>query len=210
MIEQKERALRKLKSDQKAQIAWRKREASGASSSPHNKRRAGAGPGRPVVEADIPSLPSAIMSILLADGAADPKRRAEIMGLPTSLDQLQQRLSDDFDIVIKRSTLYLRVTPRRCNTIEGKKHKYCLPVKMLKPDNDAHSDHADSRFAGAAFEYAKQLAELLGTTAVAVISQDDKSNVVLGLIAAKKQGHILMRLVEKVSNGCWKRFVMCD
>ena len=54
-------------------------------------------PGRPPLEDydEFKNLPALIIRVAQQYAAADPKRRAEILTLPTTLDSLQAALSKD-------------------------------------------------------------------------------------------------------------------
>lgn len=69
-----------------------------------------------------------------------------------------------------------------------------MPVKVAKPQADAHRNHVESKFAVAIMFNSKELASYLGQQEVIFITQDDESRVVLGITTANKQSPILMHL----------------
>lgn len=85
--------------------------------------------------------------------------------------------------------------PRNTATLEGKKHVTTVPVKLIRAQNSLRKSHQDTHFAAATV---KDLAVLYGEKSVALLSQDDKARVPLGLPAAHKQSAILMRMDYRV------------
>jgi hypothetical protein len=82
--------------------------------------------------------------------------------------------------------------------LEGRRHHHTVPVRLLRPQNDARKENPDSHFACATNKHLRNLAEMFGSKAVFVLSQDDKARIPLGLPAANKQAPILMHLEYKV------------
>lgn len=77
--------------------------------------------GRPK-KIDDDALISAITDIAIAGSAADERRRTEIINTCKTLDDLVNKLKGlGYDI--KRSSVYLRLIPRRIDSIEGQRHK---------------------------------------------------------------------------------------
>lgn len=94
--------------------------------------------------------------------------------------------------------MYLRLLPKNCKTLQGKRHVSTVPVKLVKAQATARKPHDDTHFSASSVKHLKDLAILFGPKTVCVISQDDKAKVPLGLPAAKKQGPILMRMEYRV------------
>lgn len=88
--------------------------------------------------------------------------------------------------------------PRRADSIEGRRHKEALPIKLLRPENSLMRDHGDSHFATATIKYLKDFAVLMGSEAVFFLSQDDKARVPIGLTAARKQAPLMMHLEYRI------------
>lgn len=82
--------------------------------------------------------------------------------------------------------------------MEGKRHVITVPVRLAKAQNDLHSKHADTSFAATTINYLLELASLLGPKQTALISQDDKSRVPLGITAAHKQSPMLMHVEYRI------------
>ena len=153
--------------------------------------------GRPPVEVYAPGLGGVMQDIVNVSCAADPKRRSEIVTTANTLDDLQQQLFDR-GFILKRSTLYLRVLPRRGNTNEGKRHVHTLPIKLLKPQEDDHGKNISTRFCLVEDRMMKEITSYLGPEQAVYAGMDDKAKVPLGITAANKQQAILMRVEYKV------------
>lgn len=129
--------------------------------------------------------------------AAHEKRREEIYRSIKTLSQLTKALNDA-GFQISRSATYLRLLPRRSNSLEGKRHITTVPVRLAKAQNDLHSQHADTAFAACCIDYLLELASVLGPSQTAFISQDDKARVPIGITAANKQSPILMHVEYRI------------
>ena len=88
-------------------------------------------PGRPRIEEDQPQLLSTIVDIVQASSSADERRRSERIKSVKTLDDLQSELVEH-GFNLSRSTTYLRLLPRRGNTLEAKRHVQTVPVKLLR------------------------------------------------------------------------------
>lgn len=88
--------------------------------------------------------------------------------------------------------------PKRADTIEGRRHKDALPIKLLRPQNSLMKDHVDGHFATATIRYLKDLAVMFGSDTVFFLSQDDKARVPIGLTAARKQAPLMMHLEYRI------------
>ena len=84
---------------------------------------------------DFKDLPDMIVRVAQQYAAADPKRRAELLTLPNSLDDLQAALKKE-GLEIKRATLYTRLIPRRKNSAHGRRHINVVPVQLRKMQFD--------------------------------------------------------------------------
>ena len=58
----------------------------------------------------------------MAGSAADDRRRTEIINTCKTLDDLVEKLQH-MGFSLKRSSIYLRLIPRRKDSIEGERHK---------------------------------------------------------------------------------------
>ena len=116
-------------------------------------------PGRPALEEyeEFKELPKLILRVAQQFAAADPKRRAEILTLPKTLNELQLALSKD-GLEIKRATLYTRLLPRRKNSAHGRRHINVVPVQLRKPQFDGRKKHVSARFYFAVNRMIRELA----------------------------------------------------
>jgi hypothetical protein len=101
--------------------------------------------GRPRVEDDQTDLLETIKSLAMFGGAADEKRRSEAIRSCRTLDDLHTELNAA-GFIISRSATYLRLLPKRSNSIEGKHHVVTVPVKLKRPESNLHAKHPDGRF----------------------------------------------------------------
>ena len=156
-------------------------------------------PGRPALEESekFKGLPDLILRVAQQYGAADPKRRAELLSLPKTLDDLQMELAKE-GLEVKRSTLYMRLVPRRKDSRYGKRHVRVVPVQLRKPQYDGRKQHVSARFCFATGRMIRELASWLGPKWCIFISPDDKATCPMGIPAATKQGKVLMHLDYKL------------
>lgn len=101
--------------------------------------------GRPRVEDAQPELLKTIIDIAIHGSAAHERRRDESFRSVKTLDELVEALKRD-GFQISRAATYLRLLPRRANTEEGLRHVKTVPVKLVKAENDRHSQHMDGYF----------------------------------------------------------------
>ena len=149
--------------------------------------------GRPRIESDQPGLLEDILQIATIGAACADKRRDDIFRTVKTVDDLHREITK-LGYSLSRSALYLRLLPRDLTTQEGKKHVVTVPVRLVRPQNNLRKGHPDRIFAAETFKGVDQISEFIGPQAVLYGSQDDKSSVPLGVIAAKKQSSILMSL----------------
>ena len=114
-----------------------------------------------------------------------------------TLDDLTTELSK-MGYIISRSATYLRLEPKRKDTNQGKKHVYCLPIKLLKPENNLRKVNKDRMYAKSLIDDVHEIGSLFGPDCVTFLSNDDKARIALGLVAAKVQSPILMHMEYKV------------
>ena len=116
-------------------------------------------PGRPPLEdsTEYKELPDLIVRVAQQQAAADPKRRAEILSLSKTLDDLKKELEKE-GMEIKRSTLYMRLIPRRKNSIYGRRHVRVVPVQLRKPQFDGRKEHVSARFCFATSKMIREFA----------------------------------------------------
>ncbi|KAJ6639411.1 hypothetical protein Bhyg_12155 [Pseudolycoriella hygida] len=143
--------------------------------------------GRPRIESDQPFLLQTIINLALKGSAAHERRRDETIRTVKTLDDLVDKLREDYGFTLSRSTTYLRLLPRKSNSTEGKRHVSTVPVKLIKSTNDLHRQHSDSKFALTTIHHIEEIASILGPNEVTFISQDDKAKIPIELPAVAKQ-----------------------
>lgn len=153
--------------------------------------------GQPRVEDNQPELLKVITDIALFGGAADDRRRSEVIRSCRTLDDLCLEVCK-LGYNISRSGLYLRLLPKRANSEHGKTHVVTVPVKLCRPHSDLHKKHEDGMFCTATLRNAESLTSILGPDQVFFLSLDDKARVPLGITAAKAEASILMHLEYRV------------
>ncbi|CAB4044708.1 Hypothetical predicted protein [Paramuricea clavata] len=136
-------------------------------------------------------------SIRVSSSASADRRRCEILRTVTTLDDLNKELSS-FGFKIGRPATYLRLLPRRQDTIEGKRHVKTVSVKLLRPENTLRKANVDRMFAKSFVDDVRGICSLFGPDAVLFLSNYDKARVPLGLAAANLQAPIRMHLDYKV------------
>ena len=148
-------ALKRLQSLQRASQKHRKKLADILSTTDKAFRPF---PGRPALEEykEFSELPNIIVRIAQQYASSDPRRRAELLTLPSTLDDLQAALSKE-GLEIKRATLYTRLVPKRKDSAHGKRHIRVVPVQLRKPQFDARKQHVSARYC---FALSKMLREL--------------------------------------------------
>ncbi|KAL5491710.1 hypothetical protein EMCRGX_G017057, partial [Ephydatia muelleri] len=154
--------------------------------------------GRPRLEEDQPLLLQAIVDIALHGAPAHERRQCEVYRSIKTLDELTAQLKKD-GFQISRSGTYLRLIPRRGNSIEGKRHVVTAPVQLLRSKNDLHCKHIDAAFCFETIKRLEELSSMLGPKEVCFLSQDDKARVPIGLTAATMQSPLLMHVEYRVT-----------
>ena len=151
----------------------------------------------PLEESGLSRLPLVILKIAGKESAADPRRRSEVLSIPRTLNDLKDELEKE-GIIVKRSTLYTRLVPRRSTSAEGKRHNRCVPVQLRRAQFDGRHEHVSARFCFSTVRMLAELASQLGPKYCLIISPDDKATVPLGIPAATKQQTVLMALKYRV------------
>jgi len=88
-------------------------------------------PGPWPLESTQPDLLRTIADIVISQSAADDKRRCSTLYTCQTLADLHVALQDK-GFSLSLSALYLRLMPRRWNSIEAKRHITTVPVKLMK------------------------------------------------------------------------------
>ena len=116
-------------------------------------------PGRPPLEdtKEFAELPTLIVKIAQRYASADPKRRAEMLTLPKTLDDLVEALKKE-GMKVERSALYMRLIPKRRNSSYGKRHVRVVPVQLRKPQYDGRKKHISARYCFATSLMLRELA----------------------------------------------------
>ena len=154
--------------------------------------------GRPRLDEDQPLLLQAIVDIALHGAPAHERRQCEVYRSIKTLDELTAQLKKD-GFQISRSGTYLRLIPRRGNSIEEKRHVVTAPVQLLRSKNDLHCKHIDAAFCFETIKRLEELSSMLGPKEVCFLSQDDKARVPIGLTAATMQSPLLMHVEYRVT-----------
>lgn len=154
--------------------------------------------GRPALTDEQPELLNAILEIAMYGSAAHEKRRMETLRSIKTLDELHQELQN-MGFKLSRSAVYYHLQPSNVRALDGKRHINTVPVKLIRAQNTLHKDHEDAKFAAATINNLNELASYLGHDEVAIISQDDKCRVPIGVTAAKAQAPMLMHMQYRVS-----------
>lgn len=154
--------------------------------------------GRPAIIEEQPEILNAIVKIAMFGSAAEDRRRMETLNSVKTLDELLVELQK-IGFKLSRSALYYHLMPANSRTIDGKKHINTVPVRLIKAQNSMHKNHEDSKFATSTINHLMELASFLGPSDVALLSQDDKCRVPIGITAAKLQAPILMHMQYRVS-----------
>ena len=84
-----------------------------------------------IIETDQPGLLATIVDLIQGSTSADERRRTENLRSIMTLDDLCKEL-ESLEYKICRSATYLRLLPKRGNTIEAKRHVQTVPVKLLR------------------------------------------------------------------------------
>lgn len=101
--------------------------------------------GRPPLDIDQPELLKTIIEIAMFGGAADNRRRTELVRSCKTLKDLHTELQSQ-GFSISKSGTYLRLLPRKSHTLEGKRHVNTVPVKLCRAQADARKEHLDGKF----------------------------------------------------------------
>ena len=133
---------------------------------------------------DDDALISAITTIAIPGSSADERRRIEIINTCKNLDDLVKNLQS-LGYTLKRNSIYLRLLPRRKDSIEGQRHKKVANVKLCRAPNNQRAKNQDRWFAGTTMKHVEDLAVLMGKD-VAILGKDDKSHIPMGIPAANK------------------------
>lgn len=98
-----------------------------------------------MLEINQPELLKTIAEIAMFGGAADDRRRSELIRSCKTLHDLHTELQAQ-DFVISQSATYLRLLPRNSHTNEGKRHVTTVPVKLCRASADERKAHRDGKF----------------------------------------------------------------
>ena len=140
---------------------------------------------------DEQELIKTITKIAISGSSADPRRRTDVINSVKTLDDLHSELCKlGYDL--SRSAVYLRLKPRRVDSIEGKRHKTIANVKLCRAQPMERSQNEDRWFAATTMKHVEDFAILMGSKNVAILGKDDKALIPLGIPAANKQSPLLM------------------
>lgn len=153
--------------------------------------------GRPSIVDEQPGLLDAIVNLAEYGSQAEDRRRFECLRTIKTVTDMTSALKI-LGFNLSRSATYYHLLPRNAKTIDGQRHVNTAPVRLIRASNDLHKSHIDQTFAKCTIDHLNELASLLGPFDVAVISQDDKARVPLGVTAAKEQSPIMMHMEYRV------------
>ena len=125
-------------------------------------------PGKPALKDSYPNFHKTIVAIVTAGAEADSWKLTENLNACFTIDDLRDCLMKD-GYELSRSALYLRLLPRRQDTIEGKRHIRNVPIKIRRAKNNLRKKHADANFTFANKEYLKNIATMFGLDSVLVL-----------------------------------------
>ena len=154
-------------------------------------------PGNPRIECDQPEILEEILKIAEVGSACSDRRRDNTVRTVRTLDQLKTELNN-LGFQVSRSGIYLKLLPRDAKSIEGRRHVSTVPVRLIKPQNNLRKGHKDRIFARETCAAVDQIAFTLGPEACTFLSQDDKSQVGIGVTCAKVQAPMLMSMSQRV------------
>ncbi|XP_055542900.1 uncharacterized protein LOC129728479 [Wyeomyia smithii] len=140
---------------------------------------------------------SAIIDIAQYGSSAQEKRQYEQLRTVKTLDELDESLKE-LNFTMSRTYVYYRLMPKRCDSIEAKRHIKTVPVRLILAKNDHHKFHQDTRFCASTIKRLDEIGSFLGPHEAARLSQDDKVRVPLGITAATHQSPILMHMKYRV------------
>ena len=126
------------------------------------------------------------------------RRRTDVLRTITTLNELCKEL-EKLGFIISRSATYLRLKAKNKNSNEAKRHVKCLPIRLLRPENNLRKENEDRIFAKSLVDDVHDIYSLFGPDCITFLSNDDKARIALGLPAAKLQTPILMHLEFKVN-----------
>lgn len=153
--------------------------------------------GRPSIVDEQPGLLEAIASLAEYGSQAEDRRRFECLRTIKTVSDMTAALKN-LGSNLSRSSTYYHLLPRNASTTDGKRHINTAPVRLIRASNDLHKSHVDQTFAKCTIDHMNELASLLGPFDVAMISQDDKARVPLGVTAAKEQSPIMFHMEYRV------------
>ena len=109
---------------------------------------------------------------------------AAVINCCKTLDDLTEKLKYlGYDL--SRSSVYLRLLPRRKDSIEGKRHRMVANVKFCCAQRMQRAQNPDRWFASATMHRVEDFSVLLGAENVAFLGKDDKVLITSGILAAK-------------------------
>ena len=153
--------------------------------------------GRPPLESAYPDLHEAIVQLVTAGAGADMRRRTDVLNTCKTLDDLRAALLKE-GYTFSRQALYLRLIPRRSDSVEGIRHIRTVPVKLRKAKNNLRNRHKDADFTFTTKKQLRDVVSMFGKKSVFVISIDDKAKVPIGVTAVTKQAPLVMHVSYEV------------
>ena len=107
------------------------------------------------------------------------RRRTDILRTIKTLDDFCKEL-EKLGFIISRSATYLRLQAKNKNSNEAKRHKKCLPIRLLRPENNLRKENIDRMFAKSLVDDVHDVYSLFGPDCITFLSNDDKARIALG------------------------------
>ena len=104
------------------------------------------------------------------------RRRTDILRTIKTLDDFCKEL-EKLGFIISRSATYLRLQAKNKNSNEAKRHKKCLPIRLLRPENNLRKENM---FAKSLVDDVHDVYSLFGPDCITFLSNDDKARIALG------------------------------
>lgn len=108
-------------------------------------------------------------------GAADYKRRKEVIKVRT-IKHLREKMEEDYNIHIARTTLQNYMQPRSSGSKEAQRHHHPAQIRLAAVGRNDMNSHIDEHYCLASVKGAKSFASAFSRDAL-IISQDDKAKV---------------------------------
>ena len=137
------------------------------------------------------NLHQAIVQLATTGAGAYRRHRTDVLNTCKSLDDLCVGLVKE-GYILSWQALYLHLSLRRIDNMEGKRHVRTVPVKLHKAQNNLQNQHTNGDFMFTTKQFLQDIVALFGSKSVFVISVDDKVKVPIDVTAATKLAQLVM------------------